>query len=136
MEYAIEQLRELVGEGCLRLYEQLDAFIEESYAAERAWSRSGKYGEACLRYRKGGKTLCTLYFRRGEIGVWIILGGAERTRFTARAEDFSEAVREKYRTTETYHDGKWLMFDVSDDGLLEQFKGLLLIKRKPNIKAI
>ena len=39
-----------------------------------------------------------------------------------------------YDETETYHDGKWLMFEPVDNKFFDDFIALLAIKRKPNRK--
>lgn len=49
-------------------------------------------------------------------------------------ENFSEHVRDKYECTKTYHDGKWLMFDVDDTSLFHDIRMLLEIKKSPNRK--
>jgi len=39
-----------------------------------------------------------------------------------------------YEESQTYHDGKWLMFEPKDQALFDDFMKLLRIKRKPNKK--
>ena len=48
--------------------------------------------------------------------------------------ELSSDVLETYDNAQTYHDGKWVMFDIIDNSILEDLKKLLLIKRKPNRK--
>lgn len=131
MEYTKEEISSLLGSDCEKMYSRLHDYLMENYSFEPVWAKGGKYGKACVRYRRGGKTLCTLYLRERQLGVWIILGGNERAKFEENAALFSEEIREKYRTTETYHDGKWLFFDVEDDSLFDQLVLLLSIKKKP-----
>ncbi|MGN0656285.1 MAG: DUF3788 family protein [Ruminiclostridium sp.] len=134
MEYSAEDVRKMLGESCYKMYERLESFISDNYIVNQVWAKGGKYGNACLRYSKSGKTLCTVYLREKQLGVWIILGREERSRFEAQNEMFSAEVREKYDCTQTFHDGKWLMFDVKDDSLFDEIKMLLEIKKKPNKK--
>jgi hypothetical protein len=61
------------------------------------------------------------------------LGKNERDAFEAQKSVFSGAVRKIYDDTDTYHDGKWLMFHLEDGSLFEDIKRLLF-KRKPNKK--
>lgn len=96
------------------------------------WAKGGKYGEVCLRYSRSKKTLCTVYFRKSQLGIWVILGREERERYEAAQGGFSPAVREKYESTQTFHDGKWLMFDVENSVLLADIKKLIEIKKKPD----
>lgn len=47
---------------------------------------------------------------------------------------FSNYVLNTYDHSKTYHDGKWLLFDVNAMEQLEEVKKLILIKKKPNRK--
>ncbi len=134
MEYTAEEIKKMLGEQCYKMFERLDGFITDNYNVNKVWAKGGKYGNACLRYSKSGKTLCTVYLREKQLGIWVILGKEERNRFEAQKEQFSAEVREKYDCTQTFHDGKWLMFDVEDDSLSEEIQLLLEIKKKSNKK--
>ena len=135
MECAAEEIRETLGASCYKMYELLDGFISNNYNVDKVWAKGGKYGKACLRYSKSGKTLCTVYFRDRQLGVCVILGKDERNKFEAQRDIFSADIQDKYDCTQTFHDGKWLMFDVENDSLFEEIKMLLIIKKKPNKKA-
>ena len=39
-----------------------------------------------------------------------------------------------YEETQTYHDGKWMMSELADTALFDDFMRLLRIKRKPDRK--
>ena len=106
MEYTTEDIMNMLGGPCYRMYERLEGFISDNYNVNQVWAKGGKYGNACLRYSKSGKTLCTVYLREKQLGVWIILGKEERSRFEAQREKFSAEVQEKYDCTQTFHDGK------------------------------
>ena len=64
----------------------------------------------------------------------IILGKGERLKFEAERENYSKEVQEIYDKAQTYHDGKWIMFEPVDTSLLNDFMRLLRIKRRPNRK--
>lgn len=66
----------------------------------------------------------------------IILGKDERLRFEADRDNYSREVQRIYDETQTYHDGKWLMFEPIDTSLFDDFIKFLRIKRKPNRKAV
>ena len=46
----------------------------------------------------------------------------------------SSYVLETYDNAQTFHDGKWVMFNIIDNSIIEDLKKLLFIKRKPNKK--
>ena len=134
MGYTVKQLKELTGTECYAMYEQLNHYIMDSYNVNQQWEKEKKDGEICLRYRRSGKTLCTVYFRRGQIGIMVIFGKEERKKFEESESRFSEKVRDIYYRAQTYHDGKWMMFDVSNSELYDDIKMLLEIKKSPDRK--
>lgn len=125
-------LTELLGGELYQVWNKSCAKIEELYEMDRLWNRPGKNWEYEYKYRRGGKTLCTLYAAPNRIGLMIIFGAAERKKFEDRRQDFSPEIIRVYDEAQTYHDGKWMMFDWKDDTLFEDMAGLLMIKRKPN----
>ena len=64
----------------------------------------------------------------------MILGKDERLKFEEERGNYSKEVQKVYDETQTYHDGKWLMFEPTDTALFDDFIRLLRIKRKPNRK--
>ena len=101
---------------------------------ECSWNKGGKAWKYEYKYRRGGKTLCALYAREHCVGFMIILGRDERLKFEADRDNYSKDVQRIYDETQTYHDGKWLMFKPVDTTLFDDFIRLLRIKRKPNRK--
>ena len=104
----------------------------ERYDMERSWNSGGKNWTYEYKYRRGGKTLCSLYARNNCLGFMIILGKDECTKFEESRENFSAEVQKIYDESKTYHDGKWVMFYPDDESLFSDFMRLLAIKRKPN----
>ncbi len=129
-----EQMTTLVGESLFEIWNQLCALIDEKYDMDCLWNKGGKAWTYEYKYRRGGKTLCTLYARENCIGFMIILGKDERLKFENNRENYSEEVQRIYDETHTYHDGKWIMFEPKDTSLFDDFIKLLSIKRKPNRK--
>ena len=64
----------------------------------------------------------------------ISLGKGWVAKFEADRDNFSKEIQKIYDETQTYHDGKWLMFEPVDTTLFDDFIRLLRIKRKPNRK--
>ena len=124
----------LIGQSLYDVWQKLCAAIDEKYDMERIWNIGGKAWLYEYKYRRGGKTLCSLYARENCIGFMVILGKDERTKFEAAQNNFSEHVQKIYDETKTYHDGKWLMFEPIDTSLFGDFVQILAIKRKPNRK--
>lgn len=122
---------DLLGQPLFEVWQKLCAAIEEAYDMERVWNAGGKYE---YKYRRGGKTLCSLYAKSHCIGFMIIFGKAERTRFEDMRGTFSAAVCRRYDEAKTYHDGKWVMFEPTSTAEFDDYMKLLEVKRKPNRK--
>lgn len=127
-----EAIETLIGKELYPVWTALCAFIDQRYEMERLWNEGGKKWTYEYKYRRGGKTLCTLYARENCFGFMIILGKEERERFEARRDLFSAEVQALYDRAATYHDGKWILFELKDTALFDDIGRLLQIKRKPN----
>ena len=129
-----EEMTALVGQSLYNVWNRLCALIDEKYDMDCLWDQGGKAWKYEYKYRRGGKTLCALYARESCVGFMIILGKDERLKFEADRENYTKEVQKIYDETQTYHDGKWLMFEPVDTSLFQDFIRLLSIKRKPNRK--
>ena len=127
-----EQMTTLVGKPLYEVWTQLCALIEERYDMERLWGGGGKAWIYEYKYRRGGKTLCSLYAKSQCMGFLVIFGKAERAKVEAIWESLSPAVRAQYEAAQTYHDGKWVMFQPADTAGFTEYMKLLALKRKPN----
>lgn len=127
-----ETLEALTGKELYDLWTSLHQLIEQKYNMEQMWNHGGKKWTYEYKYRRGGKTLCALYAKEQTIGFMVILGKDERTKFESMREMFSNAAQKIYDETTTFHDGKWLMFELNDTSLFNDIERLLSIKRKPN----
>ena len=129
-----KEMTALVGESLYDVWNKLCALIHEKYDMDCLWNKGGKAWKYEYKYRRGGKTLCALYARENCIGFMVILGKDERLKFEADRENYGKEVQEKYDEAQTYHDGKWIMFEPVDTSLFHDFIKLLRIKRKSNRK--
>ena len=128
------EMTALVGKPLYDVWRALCALIDETYDMDRLWNAGGKAWKYEYKYRRGGKTLCALYARENCVGFMVILGKDERLKFEADRENYTEEVRSIYDKAQTYHDGKWLMFEPADASLFPDFIRLLNIKRRQNRK--
>ena len=129
-----EQLASLLGERLQGVWDALAGRVDELYDMDRLWGPGGKAWDLELKWRRGGKTLCALYAREGCVGFMVVLGKAEREKFEANRDGYTPEVRAAYDGAQTYHDGKWVMFEPTDEALFDDFMRLLVIKRRPNRK--
>ena len=103
-----EELTNLVGKSLYEIWDSLIALIDESYDMEHIWNNGGN------------------------IGFMVIFGKDERTKFEKERDCYSKETQTIYDKAQTYHDGKWMMFEPTDTALFCDFMRLLSIKRKPN----
>lgn len=128
------QLERLVGIDKVDVFYTFVDAITVLYDMEQAWNSGGKNWTYEYKFRKSGKTLCAFYFKENTLGLMIIFGKDERAKVDEIRNELSSAALDTYDKAQTYHDGKWVMFDITDYSLLNDIKKLLFIKRKPNAK--
>ena len=124
----------LLGEDLCNVWEMLCHTIEEKYEMERLWDKGYRDWRYEYKYRRGGKTLCTLYAKERVIGLQIIFGKDERTKVEKIRENLSDEIWQTYENARTYHDGKWVMFLPKDTSLFADYMKLIKVKRRPNRK--
>lgn len=127
-------MTELLGQPLFKVWQELCSAIDEKYDMERLWNTGGKKWTYEYKYRRGGKTLCSLYAKKDCLGFMIIFGKAERAKFEDIRDTLSDFVCRQYDEAATYHDGKWVMFEPNDTAEFSDYMKLLAIKRKPNRK--
>ena len=127
-------MTELLGQSLYEVWQALCSTIDEKYEMDRIWNNGGKNWIYEYKYRRGGKTLCSLYAKSNCIGFMIIFGKDERIKFEEIRDTLSNAVCRRYDEAKTYHDGKWVMFEPTNTAEFNDYMKLLTIKRKPNRK--
>lgn len=127
-----ETLENLIGKERYDIWSSLCQLIEQKYNMEQLWNHGGKAWKYEYKYRRGGKTLCALYAREQTFGFMVILGKDERAKFESQRALFSNETLKIYDEATTFHDGKWIMFELRDTSLFNDMERLLSIKRKPN----
>ena len=125
---------ELLGQSLFEIWQDLCSAIDDKYEMERVWNAGGKNWKYEYKYRRGGKTLCSLYARKECVGFMVIFGKDERAKFDDIRADLSDAICKRYDETTVYRDGKWIMFEPTDTSEFDDYIKLLAIKRKPNRK--
>ena len=129
-----EEIAKTIG-GKSSLWLEMHRFIEESYdVAPELVFFTRKYGWT-IRYRKSGKTLCSLFPEERGFTFHIVLGKKEAEKFEILREDWSPKIRDLFDNTKQLHDGRWLWINQPEVGSLSDLERLLVIKRKPKKKT-
>ncbi len=109
------------------------SFLETHYDFSPELDYGGtKYGWS-IRYRKSGKSLCTLYPEEGAFTILIVLGKKDVERFQEHMNEFSKTFVELFKSAKEFHDGRWLWIRILDKSDTEDMRRLLSMKRKPKV---
>ena len=111
------------------LWERLVRFIADTYQMPGEWSYGGKKYGWNLWYRKGGKSLTSLYPQQGHLVAQVVLGREEGER--ALALSLGDHVGGMLRDAPLLHDGRWLFIPVMSETDAADVEQLLLVKRRP-----
>lgn len=64
-------MTELLGQSLFEVWHELCLEIDEKYDMEKIWNSGGKNWIYEYKYRRGGKTLCSLYAKSKCVGFMI-----------------------------------------------------------------
>lgn len=129
-----DELSELLDTNLLNIWFELIKRINELYDVDNIWNKGFGDWKYEYKFRRGGKTLCTLYMKKNKANILFTLGKVERDKYEEIKFQFSNKVNTIYDNTESFHDGKWLWIPI--DGDWNDLLKLLKIKRKPNRKQL
>lgn len=126
-----EGMIDFIGAPAKEAWLEIKRFIEERYDFVPETVFYGeKYGWT-VRYRKGGKTLCSLFPEQGGFTVLVVLGKKESEKVLSMREELSSRIDKLLGDTEQLHNGRWLWIRLLTVRDTEDIKKLLRIKRKP-----
>ena len=126
-----EEMTIFIGEQAGNAWVELRHFIEDNYdfVPETAFY-GAKYGWA-VRYRRSGRTLCSLFPEKGGFSVLIVLGRKDSEKALSMRDELSTRMNTILRSTEQLHDGRWLWIRMLAMNDVDDVKKLLQTKRKP-----
>lgn len=78
---------------------------------ERGWN---------VKFKRSGRTLCTVYPREGYFTAMVVVGRREKEAAEALLPDCVPELREIYERTREGNGQRWLMIDLEDPGALYQ----------------
>ena len=127
-----EDILKHIGEG-KEVFEELVSYIEQTYKAppQTEYSKCSAQPGWNLKYKKSGKSLCTLYPMKDHFIALVVVGAKEENEVQAAMPSFSPYVRSVYEKTRSMPMGRWLMIDVKQKEVLEDVKRLINIRVKP-----
>lgn len=92
-------------------------YLWETYGArpQYAFSRCGMEYGWNVKFKKGGRALCTVYPRQNYFTVMVVVGRREAPAVEAALPRFCPEVCQIYRDTAEGNGQKWLMIDLEDE---------------------
>lgn len=128
------ELQDLLPKEILTKWYELTETIDSLYDVDKMWNKGFGDWDIEYKYRRGGKTLCTLYAKQDVATLLITYGKAERDKFEQIEKSVSDKLQVIYDNTESLHDGKWLWIPVDEALDVQDIIMMLRIKRRPNRK--
>lgn len=133
-EPALAQIAEYIGSP---LWRELCDFAEASYGTRPSVEYSTCSGAPGwnVKYRAGGRALCTLYPHSGFFTCLICIGTKEAMEAELVLSACCSYTRELYQKARPMNGTRWLMIDVTSEDVLKDVKELLLVRSKPKQNA-
>lgn len=113
-------------------WEKLNALLQEVYHVKPALSYSKCSGMPGwnVKYKKGGKSLCTLYPMDGFFTALVTIGNKETHEVEQTLSAYSDYTQALYQRTPFSCGGRWLMINVKDNSVLDDVVNLINIRVK------
>ncbi|WP_312645601.1 DUF3788 domain-containing protein [Hydrogenoanaerobacterium sp.] len=120
------------------LWDELCRFIEEQYhvSPNIAYSKCSMAPGWNVKYKKGGKSICTLYPSEGCFSCLVVIQDKQQVEAEFMLMGFDRHVQDIYQKTKSGMGGKWLMIDVTSEKILADLKDLIYLRMKQSDKHL
>ena len=125
-----DEMENTIGKNSFLWYE-MRKYLEVNYDFAPELIYYGKKYGWTIRYKKSGKTLCSLFPEKGAFTVLVVLGKKEVEKTYSMMERLNSEVRSIFENTDQLRDGRWLWIRVLTKDDIESIKLLLNAKRNP-----
>ncbi len=114
------------------LWAKLCAYLEQTYDVQPRieYSRCFCSPGWNVKYKKGGRALCTLYPREGFFTCLVTVGGREAAQAELTLGACTDYVQKLYWEVKPFNGARWLMIDVTAEDILEDVKKLIALRIK------
>jgi len=126
-EPSLEEIGAHIGSA---LWEDLRAHLEKTYAVAPVveHSRCPAAPGWNVKYKKGGRSLATIYPHEGYFTSLVTLGAREAPEAELALGTCGEYIQELCRRTTPCNGSRWLMIDVTSQEILEDVKRLIRVR--------
>ncbi|NBJ04218.1 DUF3788 domain-containing protein [Lachnospiraceae bacterium] len=124
-----EQITEYIGSP---LWADFNERIQSAYQVKPCMehSRCSMQAGWNIKYKKGGKSLCTLYPMQGYFIALVVVGSRELTEAEFLMPQCSDYVQTVFKNTKIGNGQKWLMLDVRDRGIMDDVFSLINLRKR------
>ena len=124
-----EQVTEYIGSP---LWAEFNERIQSAYQIKPCmeYSRCSMQAGWNIKYKKGGKSLCTLYPMQGYFIALVVVGSHELTEAEFLMPQCSDYVQTVFKNTKTGNGQKWLMLDVRDREIMDDVFCLINLRKR------
>lgn len=81
-----------------------------------------------VKYKKSGRSLCTLYPERGQFTALISIGAKEMPEAELLLPTCTEYIQALFSRTAPFNGGRWLMIRITEEQVLEDVKKLIRLR--------
>ena len=114
------------------LWRRLCAQVEQTYGVKPLTEHSRCSGAPGwnVKYKKGGRSLCTLYPAGGYFTCLVAIGGGAAAEAELALNTYSDYTRALYQRATPFNGSRWLMIDVRDEHILADALALIDIRAR------
>ena len=124
-----EQITEYIGSP---LWADFNERIQSAYQIRPCMehSRCSMQAGWNIKYKKSGKSLCTLYPMEGYFIALVVIGSHELAEAELLIPLCSDYVQTEFNSTKSGNGQKWLMLDVRDGETVEDIFSLINLRKR------
>ncbi|MEG0663875.1 MAG: DUF3788 domain-containing protein [Clostridia bacterium] len=117
------------------LWNDLCLYIEDAYKVTPSieYSRCSMETGWNVKYKKSGRSLCTLYPKENSFTCLISIGTKETIETELLIPSFDIYLQELYKNTKPFNGSRWLMINITSKEILDGVKALINIRVKPKV---
>ncbi|MHA2248181.1 MAG: DUF3788 domain-containing protein [Candidatus Hodarchaeales archaeon] len=120
-----------IGDQVATKWLEMEDFLKTHYDFKPETIFYGnKYGWV-VRYRKSGRTLCSLFPEKSSFTVLITLGKKESETVLSMKDELSSRIFKLIKESRQLRDGRWLWIRILKTNDITDIKKILTVKRKP-----
>lgn len=131
---SFEAMADYIGGNGRRLWDSLFDYMNSAYNTKPKMTYSicsGKPGWN-VKFQKSGQSFGTLYPEEGSFSVFMVISYKHEAEMELLRNELSPEMRVQYDSAQDYMKmGKWIMFRISNENDLQDYKLLMSAKMKP-----